>query len=79
MVGFMTSETRLYVYDAGSNTVLQKGDQIQSIGGTAVSSVSAFKKIIRQYKVGDTVDIVVLRDGNRQTLRVTLVEYVPTP
>lgn len=77
-VGFMKSEIRLYVYDADNNTVLQKGDQILSIGGTAVSSASTFKQIIRQYKVGDTVEIVVLRDGNQQTLRVTLVEYVPT-
>ncbi len=73
------SRTGVYVQSiTGENAKasgLQTGDCIVSVADTAVSSVSEFNTAIKQYSVGDTVTLTVIR-GNRQgTLELTLVEY----
>lgn len=73
------SRTGVYVQSVtGSNAEdagFKSGDCIVSVGDTAVSSVSEFNAAMKQYKVGDTVEITVIR-GNRQgTLSLVLDEY----
>lgn len=50
------------------------GDVIVSIGGRGVGSWAQLRPAIRENAPGDTVDVVVERDGERRTLRVTLAE-----
>ena len=67
----------VYVYDAGDHEQFQKQDIIVSIDGTSVSTLSEVKRLVRSHKVGDTLAVVVQRNGQNVTLNVALVEYVP--
>jgi putative serine protease PepD len=51
---------------------LQPGDLIVELDGKAVRSPSNLGQSVLTRKPGDTVEVVVQRDGNRRTLRVTL-------
>jgi putative serine protease PepD len=44
---------------------MRAGDLIVSIGGEPVTSWERLRPAIREHKVGDTVDVVVVRDGER--------------
>ena len=54
--------------DAG----LQRGDIITGFDGQSVTSPSDLQLMVRQKNPGDTVDVVVNRGGEEQTLSVTL-------
>lgn len=66
-----------YVYAVEEGSPLKVGDWIYKVGDTAVSTVSALKRVIRTYAVGDTVTLTVYRNNELQTVEVTLIEYVP--
>ena len=66
-----------YVYAVQGESALQAGDWIYKIGDTKVSTVSALKRIVRSYEIGDTVTLTVYRDNQPKTIEVTLVEYKP--
>jgi putative serine protease PepD len=53
---------------------MRSGDVIVSIGGRTVGSWEQLRPAIRENRPGDSVDVVVERDGERRTLRVTLEE-----
>lgn len=73
------SRTGVYVQSVtGSNAQqagLKTGDCIVSVGETAVSSVSDFNAAIKQYAVGDSVSLTVIRGNKQGTLTLTLAEY----
>jgi hypothetical protein len=48
------------------------GDVIVRIGESAVTGLEDFDSALRKYKAGDTVRVVVLRDGAEKSLDVTL-------
>ena len=48
---------------------------IQSVNGTEIESVDDVANIVDDSSVGDTLEIVILRDGKQQTVSVTLTEY----
>jgi S1-C subfamily serine protease len=48
------------------------GDVIVGIEDKPVEALDDLMQILDQYHVGDTVDVVVVRDGRRLTLPVTL-------
>ena len=48
------------------------GDVIVRLGGSAVTGLEDFDSALRKHKGGDTVPVVVLRDGAEVTLQVTL-------
>lgn len=50
------------------------GDVVIGIDGKKVESVNDLFLALEQYRVGDTVTVTVLRDGKRETVRVTLEE-----
>jgi Tol biopolymer transport system component len=56
-------------------------DKIVSIGGTRIENLYDMSYALQDHKPGDTVDIIVLRDGVRTTLRATLTTrgVAPTP
>jgi S1-C subfamily serine protease len=53
---------------------MRSGDVIVSIGGRAVGSWEQLRPAIRENRPGDSVEVVVERDGEQRTLRVTLEE-----
>ena len=57
-------------FDAG----LEAGDIVVSAGGTPVDGQAAFVAAIRDQSPGDTIEIQVLRSGDRLTLSATLIE-----
>ena len=57
---------------------LKVGDCIVAIEDTQISSTTALKKALQQKKVGDTVKVLVSRDGKLVTLEIELSESVPT-
>jgi len=50
---------------------LMPGDQILKLGGYDVSDIYNYTWALGQFKPGDTVEIVVMRDGEELTLTVT--------
>ena len=53
---------------------LRPGDLIVGVGDEAVRSPSDLGQLVLQRKPGDTVEVVVQRGGDRETIRVTLGE-----
>jgi S1-C subfamily serine protease len=74
-----STEAGAFVNNIGEGTPaaragMRTGDVIVSIGDTPVRSWEQLRPAIREHKVGETVDVVVERDGEKVTLRVTLEE-----
>ncbi|MEZ4386106.1 MAG: PDZ domain-containing protein [Candidatus Krumholzibacteriia bacterium] len=53
---------------------LQPGDVILSMGDREIKGSSGLSRVIRSYDPGDEVELKVLREGKRKTLKVTLGE-----
>ena len=53
---------------------LKAGDRIVSVDGSEVGTQSDLGTLMQNYKAGDTIEITVARDGQMQTVTVTLGE-----
>lgn len=53
---------------------LQKDDYILSIDGTTISNLNDISTLLKNYKVGDTVEVQVIRDGETITVDLVLSE-----
>ena len=51
---------------------LREGDVITEVNGTRVSDGIALIVAIRSYQPGETIDFTLTRDGEQQTVAVTL-------
>jgi hypothetical protein len=51
---------------------LRGGDRIVRLGGSAIENLEDFDSALRKHKAGETVPVVVVRDGAEVTLEVTL-------
>lgn len=56
---------------------LKEGDIITKIAGKEINETSSLTSLISQHAVGEQVDLTIIRDGNEQTVTVTL-EATPT-
>lgn len=54
---------------------MKAGDVIVEIDGKSVEGQSDVRSILKKHKDGDTVDVIVLRDGEKKTLRVELAAW----
>lgn len=54
------------------NAGMKRGDVIVDIGGTSVKSVEDVFTAVRSHKVGETVDVKIVRGEQNLTLKVTL-------
>ena len=61
-----------------ANAGLQSGDYVVSIDGTAVTTTAEANAVIDAKNVGDTLTMVVKRNGTETTVTLTLSEYVPS-
>ena len=53
---------------------LQAGDRIVSVDGTEIASKDALGTLMQKHAAGDTLSITIARDGQMQTVNVTLGE-----
>ena len=53
---------------------LKEGDVITAVGDRAVIDSESLTAVVREYRVGDSVDVTYLRDGAEQTTEVTFTE-----
>jgi C-terminal processing protease CtpA/Prc len=54
---------------------IQPGDRILSIDKTEINSLPDLRRVIREKKAGDKIDVVIRRADKEQTLQPTLVEH----
>lgn len=57
---------------AAEKAGLEVGDRIVSFDGETVESVSSLKNDLRRHAIGDDVEIVIDRQGQEETLHITL-------
>lgn len=53
---------------------LKEGDVITAVGDRAVIDSESLTAVVREYRVGDSVDVTYLRDGAEQKTEVTFTE-----
>lgn len=63
----------VYVYDVVSDNGLAKGDVITSINGEKIDSSAKLRAELYRYKIGETIEIEVIRDGKLEKINVKLV------
>jgi putative serine protease PepD len=60
---------------AADEAGIEPDDVITAVNGTAISGPEDVARAVRRHQPGDEVEIVLLRDGDRRTLRVRLGEH----
>ena len=60
------------IANSGADGVLQSGDLLVSVDGEAVTSATVLREILATHAVGDSVSIVVSRDGDELTEEIVL-------
>ena len=56
----------------GETNVTQLGDIIQKVGGHDVANMNDLLEALEHFEVGDAVEVEFLRDGDSQSVDVTL-------
>ena len=64
----------VYVRDVLIENGLKVGDYFVSIDGQEIKGTSDINAVLQNHKAGDTVEVVVYREGKEETVNVTLVE-----
>lgn len=69
----------IYIIDvtAGSGAEkagLQKGDVLVSLADKEVKTMKGLDEVKKTYKAGDTVNLIVVRDGEKKNLKLTFTE-----
>lgn len=59
---------------AAAKAGMKVGDIITKVGDTSVTSVETLKQALKNFKAGDSTTIIVNRQGQEQTLKITLDE-----
>lgn len=57
---------------AGAEAGLRAGDVIVSLSGTNIKSMPEFQELIGRFRPGNSVEVVFLRDGNKEKVNVIL-------
>lgn len=74
---YQVREPGVYISSPGNNAGLKAGDRIVKIGDTEITSSNDVSNAVNAHSVGDTITIVVNRDGENVETQVTLTEQVP--
>ena len=78
---FGSQATGLYIYETlkGYNeNVLKQGDRIIEANGTEIVTRDDLVTVLKECTVGDTIKLVVYREGKRTEVDVKVYEYVPS-
>ena len=91
LLGILVGNAQAYTEDGQSGAIvmevnegscsekagLQEGDIIVEAGGKAITSMADLLDARRFWHAGDTITVVILREGERMTFSVTLDEDLP--
>lgn len=66
----------VYVYDR-NHAVMQYGDLILSVNGIKLETAAQLQNMISEMEVGDTLELVVYRNKEKQTVTVKVIEQIP--
>ncbi len=61
-----------------ANAGFRQGDVITAVDGKPIASEAELRQAIQAHKIGDTMELTVLRNGKQMTVRVQLAQ-APTP
>lgn len=53
---------------------VRKGDVIVGMAGVTINNLYDMTYVLREHRPGETIDVVLLRDGKQHTMRVTLAQ-----
>ncbi len=68
--------TGVYVYDQ-KHEVMKYGDLILSVNGIELDSTETLMSMVSEMSVGDTLELVIYRDRQKQTVTITVTEQKP--
>ncbi len=79
---YQVGELGPYIYSisegsAAEQAGLERGDRIVSINGVEVNNAAEVKEQVSGVSVGDTLTMIVSRNGQSVTVTVTMGEYIP--
>lgn len=74
---YRVSSLGVYVLESRYTDEIRNGDRIASINGHEVSTSAGVKEALSGCKVGDTVNVTVVRGGRFYDVTLTLKELVP--
>ena len=91
LLGILVGNAEAYLEDGSSGAVIMEvyegscsekagllvGDVIVEAGGKSISGLSDLMAARRAWKAGDTITVVILREGERMTFSITLDEDLP--
>ena len=78
-ISYRVSRTGIYVYKVTDTTSqFRSGDLLVSMDGTVISSMSDYNSVVDAHKIGDTIDVTIIRNGEQKTVSLTFGEYVPS-
>lgn len=69
---------KVYSGSGAAKAGLKEGDIIVEIDGKKIKSYNDIMNIIANHKIGDTITIKVLRDGDTKSFKVTLTKPIST-
>ncbi len=75
-VKYSLNATGIYVTNT-ANSNFKTRDYIYSINGERITDASGYAAAISALEVGDTVTVVIYRNGEEKTIVTEVVEYVP--
>ena len=75
---FRSNQAGVYIVESNEEA-LKYGDRVLSVGGTAITDAEDVSAIIEKHEIGESIEIMVVRDRKTVTVTVTLAEYVPEP
>ncbi len=68
----------VYVYESKYTDEIKNGDRVAYVNDIEVSTSAEIKAALKDCKVGDVVDITIVRGGKLVDTKLKLHEYVPT-
>ena len=57
---------------------IKEGDIVTKVNGIEIGTAGSISTLVGEYKSGETIPLTILRDGNEQTINITLGEYYDT-
>lgn len=69
----------LYITDSTRNDKLKNGDRVLTFNGSEITSLADLKAALKECSVGDTAEMVVIRNGKTVEVDVECFEETPQP